>query len=392
MHTIIHVITRLDMGGSAQNTLQTCLGTANRYRVMLVHGLSEESAMTENETASVLRQTEAATKRGVVFHPMAALIRKISPWQDLLAFFTLWWLFIREKPAIVHTHTSKAGIIGRLAAWLAQVPNIIHTPHGHVFYGHFSARTAKTYLIIEKIFYHITDYLVALTHGERNDYLRLGVGKAERLVLIHSGVELEEFHQAGRLNHPEEIKKNLGLSRTEKIVGTAGWLLPIKGPLVLLAAMGRVWQRYPEAELVYVGKGDLEQEIRDRAKSMGHQSQVKLLGWRSDVHTIMGLFDCFVLPSLNEGMGRVLVEAMAANCPVVASNTGGIPDLISHDANGLLVPPNDEKSLAEAILRVLDNPELTDRLRAEGQTVCQRYSLTAMLEKLHQLYAKVLNK
>lgn len=390
MHTIIHVITRLDMGGSAQNTLQSCLGTADRYRVFLVHGLAEESAMTVAEQQAVEAQATTARERGVLFRPMAALVRRIAPWDDLKALCLLWWLFVRERPAIVHTHTSKAGILGRLAAWLARVPIIIHTPHGHVFYGHFGPRLSWFYLVLERLFAKITDTLVALTHGERDDYIRYRVGDPERLALIHSGVDLAPFQAAGQAPAKTERRTGLGLAGDNAIVGTVGWLLPIKGPLILLAAMGLVWERRPEVRLVYVGKGELEEEIRRRARSMGREGQVRLLGWRADVPEVMGLFDCFVLPSLNEGMGRVVVEAMAADCAVVASRTGGIPDLISDGENGLLAPPNDEQALAAAILRVLEEPGLAGRLRQRGREVCQGYSLEAMIAKLHHLYAEAL--
>lgn len=392
MHTIIHVITRLDMGGSAQNTLQSCLGTADRYRVILVHGLAEESAMTTSEQESVASQTTTASKRGVLFRPMRSLVRRIAPWLDMKTLFILWWLFVVERPSIVHTHTSKAGAIGRLAAWLARVPTIIHTPHGHVFYGHFGHRISSLYLMIERLFDRITDFMVALTKGERDDYLRYKVGNPKRLVLIHSGVDLAPFLAAGKATNNTEKKRRLGLTGDSPIVGTVGWLLPIKGPLVLLDAMGIVWERHPEVRLVYVGKGELEEKIRSRAQAMGHAGQVHLLGWRPDVHEIMGILDCFVLPSLNEGMGRVLVEAMAADCPVVASDTGGIPDLITDEVNGLLAAPNDAGALASAILRILEDPKLARQLRESGLEICPNYSLAAMINKLHMLYDEALQE
>lgn len=388
MQTIIHVITRLDMGGSAQNTLQSCLGTADSYRVILVYGLAEESAMTASEQDAVEDQVMAARQRGVIFRPMPALVRRVSPWLDLKALLLLWWLFLRERPNIVHTHTSKAGISGRLAAWLARVPTIIHTPHGHVFYGHFGPRLSTLYLLIERLFARITDVMVALTHGERDDYIRYKVGDPKRLTLIHSGVDLSPFIEAGKAPGKSESKAQLAIPADGVIVGTVGWLLPIKGPLVLLSAMKRVWERHPEVHLVYVGKGELEKEIRSQAKALGREGQIHLLGWRPDVHKVMGVMDCFVLPSLNEGMGRVLVEAMAADCPAVASKTGGIPDLITDGVNGLLVTPNDAETLAAAIMRILEEPELAKRLREKGREVCQQYSLTAMINKLHALYAK----
>ncbi|NQT56112.1 MAG: glycosyltransferase, partial [Desulfobacteraceae bacterium] len=134
---VMHIITRLDKGGSAQNTLLTCRGLSKKYEMVLVHGLSFESRMTEQEKESVDQGIKEVVERGVRVIAIPSLVRRISPLQDLKALFYLWRLLIREKPSMVHTHTSKAGILGRLAAKFAGVPVIIHTPHGHVFYGHF---------------------------------------------------------------------------------------------------------------------------------------------------------------------------------------------------------------------------------------------------------------
>ncbi len=194
MTKIIHIITRLDMGGSAQNTLLTCLGLSEKkYEVILACGLSLESKMTDLEQQSVDRQIEKASESGVKVVPISSLVRRISPVFDIRAFFTLWKIISREKPTIVHTHSSKAGILGRLAAKMTGVPVIVHTPHGHVFFGHFRPFVSKLYLLIEKLFALFTNRLVALTEGEREDYIELSVSKPEKIVTIHSGVDIDRF-------------------------------------------------------------------------------------------------------------------------------------------------------------------------------------------------------
>jgi len=390
MQTIIHVITRLDRGGAAINTLQNCLGTCDRYRILLVHGLAIESSMTSEEQAVLHQQCQKGKQLGIIFLPLASLVRRIAPWHDIKSFFSLLWLFMCERPEMVHTHTSKAGILGRLAAWIARVPIIIHTPHGHVFYGHFGPKLSFLYLAIERLFAHTTTYMVALTKGEKNDYIRLRVGNPDKMPLIHSGVDIDLFCQSRKKRATKRAK--LGIDKDSFIVGTVGWLLPIKGPLVLLEAMEKVWKSYPKINLVYVGKGDLEEKLRQGAENSGHTDHLKLLGWRNDVHEIMGIFDCFVLPSMNEGMGRVVVEAMATGCPVVASNTGGIPDLVKDGHNGLLAPPGNAKTLADAILKIIEHPTLAATFVNNGREVCKRYSQQAMIDKLHRLYAHALTE
>ncbi len=229
-----------------------------------------------------------------------------------------------------------------MAAKIVGVPHIIHTPHGHVFYGHFGFLASKIFLWVEKVFSRLTDRIVALTDGEKNDYINLSVCSPDKLLKIHSGVDLNQFMQPN--GNLAEKRRSLGLEQKEAVIGFVGWLIPIKGPEYLLKAMDYIWPEHPETSLVMVGKGDLDVDLRAEALRKNVNGKVKFLGWREDIDEIMPIFDMLVLPSLNEGMGRVLVEAMAAGKPVVASEVGGIPDLVRHDETGYLVPPADEKA------------------------------------------------
>lgn len=388
MTKIMHIITRLDMGGSAQNTLLSCRELAGEYDTVLVHGLSRESAMTEAERRRLEAGKLEAASRGVRFIPVGSLVRRIHPVRDLAALLALLWHIRRERPDIVHTHTSKAGILGRLAARLAGVPHIVHTPHGHVFKGHFGRFAANLFLALERFFAGFTARTVALTAGEKRDYVDLAVAKADDIAVVPSGVDVAEY--AAELADPLAKKVSLGLDPNRRQVGFVGWLLPIKGPVYLLNAMGAVWRDHPDAELVLVGKGGLEEALRAQASFADCSGRVKFLGWRDDIAQIMPLFDVFVLPSLNEGMGRVLVEAMAAGRPIVASRVGGIPDLVRHGENGLLVPPRDEEALAAGISLLLGNAQLAARMGERGRRRCQAFGLPAMIAGLDELYRNAL--
>ena len=191
---IFHIITRLDMGGSAQNTLDTCLNLdLCKYSVSLVYGLAHESKMTEAERTRVERKIHRGRETGVTFMPFPDLVRRINPIKDLKALHSLIKLIKQRKPDIVHTHSSKAGVLGRLAAKLAGVPKIVHTPHGHVFYGHFHPVSARIFIWIERLFSIFTDRMIALTEGEKNDYINLSVCHPRRLMQVHSGVDLKQF-------------------------------------------------------------------------------------------------------------------------------------------------------------------------------------------------------
>ena len=386
----LHIITRLDMGGSAQNTLLSCLELSKKsHDVVLAHGLALESRMTDLEKDSVEKQIERAKGNGLRVITIPSLVRRIDPVRDVKALWSLWRLMIREKPTIVHTHTSKAGILGRLAARLTGVPFIVHTTHGHVFYGHFNPAVSRLFLLMVTFFASFTAKMIALTEGERNDFINYAVCKPDKLATIHSGVEIDRFLNA-RVNRNQK-KITLGLNPNRRVVGTVGWLLPIKGPGYLLKAMDHVWRRCNAVELVFVGKGQLEQDLKNEALRMGISEKVKFLGWRDDIHEIIPIFDVFVLPSLNEGMGRVLVEAMASGRPVVASRTGGIPDLVIHDQTGLLVSPADELGLADAIYNILKDPEKAKVMGQKGKARSKRFSVESMVAKLETLYTDLIN-
>jgi glycosyltransferase involved in cell wall biosynthesis len=382
---ILHIITRLDMGGSAQNTLLTCKDLSGKYEIILVHGLSYESGMSDLEKKIVEDGIEKAKTRGVKVIPLPSLVRSIRPIKDFKALLALIWLIFKVKPDIVHTHSSKAGILGRVAAKITFIPNIIHTPHGHVFYGHFGPFASKMFLWIEKLFSRFTDRIVALTDGEKTDYENLSVCPSEKLLKIHSGVDISRYMKPN--GNMVEKRRSLGLDQNGKVIGFVGWLLPIKGPEYLIKAMEYIWPEHPEALLVFVGKGDLEVDLRTQTLRLNANGRIKFLGWRDDINEIMPIFDMLVLPSLNEGMGRVLVEAMAAGKPVVASRVGGIPDLVRHDETGYLVPPADEKALADGIKKLLDDPEKAKQMGQRGKEYCRQFSLEAMIEKLDDLYS-----
>ena len=191
MSKILHIITRLDMGGSAQNTLLSCIELCEKYEIILVHGLSHESGMSDLEKQIVDDGAEEAKSKGVKVISLPSMVRSIRPVKDLKALVSLVRLILNEKPDIVHTHSSKAGILGRLASKIARVPHIIHSPHGHVFYGHFGSFASKIFFWLERLFAAITDCLVALTNGELQDYIDFSVYPKEKLFEIHSGGDIQ---------------------------------------------------------------------------------------------------------------------------------------------------------------------------------------------------------
>ena len=384
---VIHVITRFDKGGSAENTCLTALGLdPGSYELQLVVGASEESDMGPEERTCVEENLARLRARGVKILTLAELVRRVSPLNDLTALFRLWRLFRRERPRIVHTHTSKAGIVGRWAAWLAGVPVILHTPHGHVFWGYFGPAKTRFFVLLEKLSALVTDRLVMLTEQERTDHLRVGIAPAETFVTIHSGVDLAPFAAAKAAR--DEARRSLGIPEGSFAVGTVGRLIAIKGPGVLMAAARQVIDRCPQCLFVFLGAGELLEPLRAQAAALGIGSHIRFPGWRPDAARMMSAFDCFAFPSINEGMGKALVEAMALEKPVVASRVGGLIDLVDDGVSGFLVPPADPQALADRILFLLENPQAARRMAARAAATAGDYGAAAMVRKIEALYAE----
>ncbi|MEP6889411.1 MAG: glycosyltransferase, partial [Nitrospirota bacterium] len=387
---VIHVITRLDYGGSAQNTMLTALGHDRaQFELLVVAGYPGRWDAQGGQVATEenCRRLEKADVRCML---LPSLTREVHLLKDIQALWQLTRLFWQERPALVHTHTSKAGVLGRVAAWIAKVPVIVHTPHGHVFYGHFGPTRSWLFLQIERVLSAITDRLIALTDAERRDHLDRDVGKADRFAVVPSGIDRERFGlaRAQGKQQPEWF----GCPPDALIVGSVGWLTDIKGHKYLIEAVSKLKKDFPSLHLVIVGSGDRHDALLQQAELAGILDAVHFLGHRDDVEACLAGMDLFVLPSLNEGMGRALVEAMAAGLPVIASRVGGIPAVISHEHTGLLVPPGNADALADAIRRLLDRPDWARQLGlAAGRSVDSRYGSRSMVRVIESIFAEALS-
>ena len=385
---VIHIITRLDKGGSAENTLLTVRGLDREmYDVILIRGLSAESNMTEDEAEAVEKSVREAESEEVRVVTVPSLVRRISPFYDLKAFFALIKILRHEHPDIVHTHTSKAGISGRWAAFFARVPIIIHTPHGHVFWGYFGRCKTLFYIVLERLTACITDKIIALTEQEKKDHLHFRIAFEDKFSIVHSGISLDRFSNTSI--DPAAMKKKLEIPEGNLVVGTTGRLTRIKGHRYLIEAAARIVDARPDTTFVFLGDGELLDELKNMASRLGIEENVKFPGWRPDVAEVMSIFDVFVLPSLNEGMGRVLVEAMALGKPIVASDVGGISDLVIHDRNGYLVPVGDVETLAARIKELLDDFGKREKMGNMGRRYAAKYSSEEMVKKIDQLYREL---
>lgn len=389
--SVIHVITRLDHGGSAVNTMLTVLGHDRaRFEPLVVTGCTGrwDAQGGQGVTDENRWLLEKAGIRSVL---IPSLARSLSLRNDIRALWALVRLFRRERPVLVHTHTSKAGVLGRLAAWFVRVPVVVHTPHGHVFYGHFGPFTSWFFLQVERMMCQVTDRIIALTESERKDHLDRLVGAVDQFAIVPSGIDLNRFSQA-RING-RRVPEWFGCPSDAIVVGSVGWLTDVKGHRYLLEAAKHVIRVHPSLHIVIIGSGDQHDALRQQATQLGLEDSVHLLGHRDDIDVCLAGFDLFVLPSANEGMGRALIEAMAAGLPVVASKVGGIPALIEHGKNGLLVPSADSHALAEAIKSIIHQPDLARRMgEAAHRSIGKRFSASSMVRVIETLYEETLRE
>jgi glycosyltransferase involved in cell wall biosynthesis len=387
---VLHIITRFDKGGSAQNTYLTLLGLKKEnFKSCLITGLSLESEMKDEEMKSKEIDIQRLESEDIDFIQCPTLVRRLNIIKDLKAFFDIKKLIKKSKPLIVHTHSSKAGLLGRLAAKLAGVSIIVHTPHGHVFLGYFGPIKTRIFIILEKLASRITDKIVALTNREKEDHINLGIANENKFVVIPSGVELKKFKEVP-YNEKQNFKKELGIPENSLVVGTTGRLVPVKGPEFLIEAAKYIIPKYPNTYFLFVGDGHLKKNLEKKASNLGIEKNIIFLGWRNDIAEIISVYDIFVLPSLNEGMGRVLVEAMALGKPIVASNAGGIPDLVTHGKNGFLVPPKNPGQLAKYIQILLEDRERRERMGKAGKEMVENFSKEKMVEKIAELYKELI--
>ena len=372
---VLHIITRLDRGGSSENTLLTVAGLdKERYVVTLASGPSTED----------IGPTQVKAQHGgVVFLQVPHLRRAICPLDDMVAMMELYRLVRQGRYEVVHTHTSKGGVLGRIVARLAGVPIIVHTPHGHVFHGYYGKLVSRLFIRIERWAAGFTDRIITLTERGARDHVDYGVAPPSRFTVIHSGVEFPALDSPSRESGRREA---LGIGSSDFVYGTVGRLEPIKGHSVLIEAFARVVQELSNAKLLMIGDGELRQELEGLARGLNVSPRVIFAGWREDVGELLRLMDVFVLPSHNEGMGKALVEAMHAGLPSIASNVGGIPEVVEDDKQGVLVAPGSSESLAREMIVLAQNCDKRRRLGAASSEKARRFSEVEMVTKIEELY------
>lgn len=368
------------IGGAQENTLLTLRGLQERgFSVCLVTG----------QTASHEGSLEKEVRRlGIPIFFLRQLVREVSPVQDVYALLWLIFFFRKERFDLVHTHTSKAGFLGRLAARVAGVPFVVHTPHGHVFHSYFSKGKTALFLVLERALAPLTDQLIALTRAEQEEHVAQQVGTYSQFTVIPSGILLPE-RLPGRGLQAKAIRSKL-FPEGAKVVGTISRLSPVKGVRVLLESMARLKKEFPEAHLLVVGDGEERSALEERAEQLGLREKVRWAGFQKDIFSFLEAMDLFVLASLNEGMGKAVVQAAACRKAVVVSRIGGLKDLVVPGQTGLLATPGNARDFAQKIALLLSSSQLRAEFgEALFHSLFPAYRADAMVEAIASCYRKL---
>lgn len=378
---LARVIARLNIGGPAQQAITlTAALNGGDFRSVLFAGREDP------REGSLWRAAEAA---GVSPVRVPGLSRAIRPAADLLALAALTRHFRRLRPDLVHTHTAKAGTLGRLAALLAAVPVRVHTFHGNVLTGYFGPAATALFRRIEAALARRTALLIAVSPRQRQELIALGVAEPERIAVIPLGLDLAPFltcaHHAGRL------RAELGLSQKTPLVGLVARLVPIKGVDLFLRAAALLRECIPEVRFVIAGDGPEREALEGEAAALGLDGALRFLGWRHDLPALYADLDLLALSSRNEGTPVSLLEAMAAGVPVVAAAVGGVPDLVQDRVTGRLTPAGDAGALASAMAEVLaDRRAAAAYAAAARAAVFPKHDAKTLIATMRACYTRLL--
>lgn len=386
MIKILRVIARLNVGGPTIHAilLSSALNKAG-YRDILVSGKVSES---EGDMSYLARAY------GIEPVYIPELGREISFKKDIKAFFKLYSIIKKEKPDIIHTHTAKAGTLGRLAAICAGVPVKIHTFHGHIFDGYFSPARAKTFLFIERFLALFTDRIIIVSKAVKEEIVnKLKITNDSKSMVIPLGLDLNNFINCDRLKG--RFRKKNNLSEDTMLVGIVGRLVPIKNHKMFLDVARRIKDVLPKLKIrfVIVGDGECRNEIELYAKKIGISDSVIFTGWVDDLPDIYADLDIVALTSLNEGTPVSLIEAMASAKPVISTDVGGVRDVARDGWSGYLVHDQNVEVFVNKVSILLNDPSLRERFGINGrETVTAKYSKERLIKDIDALYKSLVSK
>lgn len=375
MKKIIRIIARLNIGGPTIHVtnLNYYLDKQYGYQSTLIYG-----SLAEGEGSMEYKATEKQLKTILI----PELGREISPLKDIATIWQLVKILRQERPDIVHTHTAKAGTVGRIAARLALVPKVYHTFHGHVFHSYFSPLKTKLFIYIEKFLALLSTKIVVISEQQKQEILSFGITSAKKLVVIPLGFELHTFRLAENYWH-----KAYAIPQHIKLVGIVGRLVPVKNHKFFLECAKVIAQKRQDVVFIIIGDGELKASIQAQAEALGLKHLVIFPGFLTDLSRIYSDLDVVTLTSDNEGTPVTIIEAMALGKPVVSMAVGGIPDIVEDGVMGHLVTKKDPALFAEKVIDLLDDPGKAQQFGKTAQTkTLNRFGVQRLAKDINTLY------
>ncbi len=382
---VTHVITRLIVGGAQENTIATVLGLHAKpgVQVDLLSGPT-------NGPEGSLECDFSATPDLLKIVP--SLVRQVDPIQDCKALRQLTRIFAETKPDIVHTHSGKAGVLGRLAAGRAGVPIIIHTVHGPSF-GPFQGNVANlVFRSAEKYAAQATTQFVCVANAMSEQYVAAGIGKPEQYKRIFSGFEITPYLNA---KNDSALRRELGLAPEDIVVGKIARLFELKGHEDLFTIAPELVQKCPRMKFLLVGDGPWREKFQNQARALGLEKNFIFTGLvrPSEVARYVGIMDMLVHLSRREGLPRALPQALAAGKPIISYDCDGAPEVCQEGETGFLIPPGDLATLSKRLLQLAADPSLRERFGVAGQSfVREHFPVQRMVNEIYDLYVTLLRK
>jgi glycosyltransferase involved in cell wall biosynthesis len=371
---VMQIIARMNVGGPAVLVADLVRKLdIQRFSTVLVTGYCDEN---ESDYLDEVAQDVFAIR-------IPGLGRSISPLKDLTSFFLLIREIRRFKPDVIHTHTAKAGVLGRLAGLIARPQaKRVHTFHGHLLHGYFSPSKTQLVILLEKVLGLITYRFVVIGNTVKNDLVRSGIGRDSKFEVIYPGLQALD-------KHPKvAARAALGLDQNKKYLVFVGRLTTIKRPERLLDMARSIKEKHPECRLLIAGAGELLEPLSAQAEK--EELPISFLGWRKDIGMILSASDIALLCSDNEGIPLTLIEASQAGLPIVSTNVGSVSDIVVNGTTGLLTKVS-SKGLIEGVSTLLDDPELCERFGKAGQERAREFfSSRAMVERHERFYSQSL--
>ncbi len=376
---VLHIITKLELGGAQGNTIYTVRNiNREKFLPILVFG---SGGILDSQVIS-----DKSIEKRICPH----LVREISPIKDILALIELYFIIRKEKPDIVHTHSSKAGILARIAAWLAGVKIIMHTFHGFGFHERQKFFVKKFYILLEKICAFFSSSLIFVSKANMEIAKKEKIGKESTYILIRSGIKLEKYRKASKDN---STLKALGIKQDQPCVVSLGNLKPQKNPEDFIKTAKIVLSKNKKISFLYIGGGERLEYFRAEVQREHINENCFFTGWVDAPEKYLAACDIFILTSLWEGLPRSLVEAMSCSLAPVCYKTDGVRDLIVDGENGFLINQGDVVEMASKILLLAENETLRKKISSSaGLLDLSEFDIDLMVRKQEELYLRLLGE